>query len=161
MAKFSFTVNTREIEKRIKKINDALKKNIKPRDAKRIGEGVIGEMKSFIAKGQSPIKEVGKYKPYKNPEKYPGNRKPHRPVNLELTGQQLNALKWRLDRRKVRVGYLNSELARKKESGHAEGVNSQPKRPTIPARGQNFRKTILDKIIKLVRTAVLNNVDKK
>ncbi len=118
-----------------------------------MGNLVVSEMLSLIGSGKSPIAGKGKFPKYKNPKKYPGKKKPHSPVNLELTGQFLSSLDSRVFKKGkgwgVEIGYTN-DLAAKKEQGHREGANGQPKRPTIPKGKQTFAKPIQSVINEIV-----------
>lgn len=130
-----------------KSIQEKIKRSVSGPDAKLIGEKLISEMKTLIKAGISPVVGGGfggRFPGYKNPAKYPGDKKTQRPVNLELTGQQLESLTSRSTKNGVEIKYGN-DTARKKESGHREGVNSQPKRPTIPdpTKGETFSDSIL------------------
>lgn len=58
----------------------------------KVGVPFIKEMVSTIQRGLSPIKGWGRFDRYKNPDKYPGKRKPQRPVNLTLSGRFLKDL---------------------------------------------------------------------
>lgn len=134
-------------EKRIKQIV-ALAKELKeaPIDkdtASQIGQDVTEKMVSSITKGISPIRGAGRFPAYKNKNKYPGDLKPARPVNLKLTGDFLNDLTYKVT--KGKYGYKTEisygaagSLSDLKESGHRDGVNGQLKRPTIPAIGEQF-----------------------
>lgn len=90
-----------------------------------------GKVKDILSKGY-PYSVMGQYKD-----------KRIRPVNLHLSGEMLNDLKFNLVQGKygfaIEVGYFTS-LSAKKESGHREGVGGQPSRPTIPdsSRGEFF-----------------------
>ena len=117
--------------------------------------GVI-EMKDRIQRGQSPIKGRGRFPAYKNPKKYPGKRKPKRPVNLYLSGVFLKALRgigYRVGQEiYVRIGFSDS-LNAEKERGHREGANGQPKRPIIPEGNETFTPRILLKMKKAYKLA--------
>lgn len=131
----------RELLKEVnKKVN--LKK-LTRRDLSKIGEATTDAMLDNIKKGISPI--TGKRFPaYKNPDKYPGGLKPPRPVNLELDGDFLADLEYKVKtgkRPRLDIGYFTS-LSAKKEKGHREGANGQPKRPTIPKGKESFSKKI-------------------
>lgn len=126
-------------------------------DAAKMGEEVVITMKEMISKGISPIREVGRFPAYKHQRvkgKYPANQKNNypdkkqRPVNLTLSGEFLSALSSRIIKNNakgkfpVEVGYIlknkGKVSASKKEEGHREGVNGQPKRPTIPQGDEQF-----------------------
>lgn len=94
--------------------------------------------------------------PYSVQKEFPGKRP--RPVNLFLSGAMLAALTFDIvqstkNRVGVVVGYFDEEQA-KKERGHREGVNGQPKRPTIPTGSQTFNKTIELDIMSLLKQAI-------
>lgn len=88
-----------------------------------------------VSRGQSPIKGRGRFPGYKNPDRYPGNRKAKRPVNLKLTGDFYRAL--RADVRRygtetaIQIGFADEKNALKEE-GHRKGTNGQLIRPIIP-----------------------------
>lgn len=137
-----------------------LKKILNQHVLNEIGATIVDEMKSEIASGNSPIDGHGAFPAYKRPEKYPGKRKPARPVNLELTGQMLNSLQYRINQAKIAITILyRTKKAQLKELGHREGANDQPKRPTIPDGNEQLSKAITKKvqmiIDKTLRTASL------
>lgn len=135
----------KELAQKIKDLATPLEK----REAQKIGDEVVSDMKTLISKGENPIDGKGPFAPYKHPEKYPGKRKPHSPVNLELTGRMLANLKAKaLSGTEIEVGYRDPKQA-EKEKGHRQGANSQPKRPTIPKGREQFHKSIMQKIKEL------------
>jgi nucleoid DNA-binding protein len=119
-----------------------LKSPIRKKDAEEVGKGVIAAMKDAILSGSSPIDGKGKFPPYKDPKKYPGELKPKTPVNLTLTGKFLRSLGFKTYQSSsggygTEIGYSQREEV--KERGHREGANKQPKRPTIPSKqGEKF-----------------------
>lgn len=163
------TLKRGEIQKVEARVRKKLGSILTPGDSKRIGQYVIDEMRSLIESGVSPIVGAGftgRFPGYKNPAKYPGTRKSSSPVNLRLSGQQLGALGSRVSSSKggnasVVVGY-NDSLAKKKEQGHREGVNSQPKRPTIPdtSQGETFHQSIVQGFYERVRQLVRKSLSK-
>lgn len=80
-----------------------------------------------------------------------------RPVNLFLSGDFLSNLTYaigvRAKARLVTVGFFD-DPSKKKESGHREGVNGQPKRPIIPAASESFSEVIKLDILKIVKDAI-------
>lgn len=132
--------------------------------AREVGAAVTEEMLSLIAVGQSPIKGSGRFPAYKNPKKYPGKRKPARPVNLSLEGDFLADLSFR----PVAGAYgydteifYASELSQKKEQGHRVGVKGQPKRPTLPEkRGEEFAVRIQAIIKEIYKRRIKTLIDK-
>lgn len=147
----------------IKALNDRLESlhTLTRTEAAEVGARAVSAMKDLISGGQSPIQGKGRFPAYKNPEKYPGKKKPHSPVNLRLTGEMLDSLGFVVLPEpggkgfSVSIGY-NSVQSTLKESGHREGVNGQPKRPTIPdaTRGERFASSVLDAMRKVVLDAI-------
>lgn len=85
-------------------------------DKTRIGYVLVDEMKAAIARGQSPIREVGRFIKYKDQSKYPGNGKfaarhgkKRSPVNLNLTGEMLDSFMVKADLKKITVGIFDKE----------------------------------------------------
>lgn len=123
--------------------------------AQKLARRIIKEMKADIAKGINPITFGDRRFPaYKNPRKYPGRRKGARPVNLKLTGAFLKSLQFQLERvardnYDVVLGFFDS-LSRKKEEGHRDGANRQPKRPIIPEGNERFNARIQDIIVQII-----------
>lgn len=152
-----------------------------------IGLTVTQEMRSLIRRGISPIKNAGKFPPYKaasavskarqtlkgsaRKEAIAGAKKkgyPYSvqskfpakkisPVNLELSGDFIGDLESRAVRDgnqyAAEVGYYDA-LSKKKEQGHREGANGQPKRPTIPQGGDEFTERITSKISQILRNRI-------
>jgi len=137
-------------------------------DAKDLSKDVVKQMKRMISKGQSTVKGGGfggRMPKYKNRKRYPGKRKPARPVNLELTGKQLKALKGRslnIGGENIAVVQYNTTDAVDKETGHREGVNGQPKRPTLPDTdsGEEFAASINKIIVKKMDAAMKRYIKK-
>lgn len=120
-----------------------------------MGESAVEDMKAFIAGGDSTIEGRGEFPAYKNPDKYPGKRKPHSPVNLLLSGDFLNALHYRINQAKIAISiYYSDRKSKLKEQGHREGANKQPRRPTIPNEREKFRKAIMLNIDAIVNRAL-------
>lgn len=90
--------------------------------------------------------------PYNQRKKYPNKRE--RPVNIYLSGDMMENLKPFVTGLVLEIGYKD-ELSAKKEQGHREGVNSQPKRPTIPNNSEEFSPSIYRRLLKTVQE-VLN-----
>lgn len=129
--------------------------------AKDIAKEVRDLMLQEISRGRGTVSGFAALKRYKDPNrtsppsyaqqikrgKFPG--KSLQPVNLKLSGDFLNDLKvlGRIVGSKLEVSFsYATSLSQKKERGHATGHNGQPKRPTLPAKGQKFSAVIQDKI---------------
>lgn len=152
-------VDRREIERGLladfRKLTDLRKVN--KSELQKAGDMLVKNMKRDIAKGKSPISKGGRFPAYKDPKKYPGKRKPKRPVNLKLTGKFLKDLFarvriWRNP--EITIGF-KTKASRLKEAGHREGTNGQPKRPIIPNDREGFSKPIAlafrKRIIEIIR----------
>lgn len=139
--------------------------------ASKVGKAVVGESKDFISKGFSPVRGNGRFKAYAAQRnqgegpyypdtvkgKYPSKRT--RPVNLKLSGEMLNHLKWWTDRRgNIAVG-LSSTSGRKtnvprrvrdKFEAHNEGTlksKNVPQRMIVPTgRNDTYASSIMRRV---------------
>ena len=130
-----------ELKKELEKV--ASLNRISKRDLDSMGRLLVTQMKETIAGGVSPITGQ-RFPKYKNPRKYPGNRKPKSPVNLKLSGEFLKNLLFRSRKGSnpsVTV-YIRGRENQKKEEGHRDGANGQPKRPIIPEGREDFSRKI-------------------
>lgn len=145
----------------VEALNERLKSlhKLKRDEALNVGARTVEAMKRLISGGQSPIQGRGRFAPYKHPKKYPGSRKPASPVNLRLSGDMLDNLGYTALQSEggyvAHVGYSDPKQILK-ESGHREGVNGQPARPTIPdaSRGEKFASSVVDAYRKVVLDAI-------
>lgn len=125
--------------------------------ANRIGEAVTKEVRDQISKGISPIKGNGRFPRYKNPKRYPGDKKPRTPVNLNLSGAFMDSLTYKVYDARTGKGteiFYNGEDSngvsnQDKEQGHRDGANGQPKRPTLPSKSRG--ETFSARLIRIVR----------
>jgi hypothetical protein len=127
-------------------------RKLKSKSLNAIADSLIKEIKDRIAAGISPI--TGKrFQSYKNPKKYPGNKKPSRPVNLYLSGDFLRSLRtrFRSGKNPIITVYFTKALSELKEQGHREGANGQRKRPIIPQGKEGFTDGILTAVRKVFR----------
>lgn len=128
---------------------------LNPRVMQEIADVTVEEMLAGIAEGKSPIAGKGNFPAYKNPKKYPGKRKPARPVNLELTGQMLSSLRYRINQAKLTITlFYAGAKAKKKELGHREGANGQPRRPSLPLDNENLNARIAKRIREVIAKAL-------
>lgn len=156
-------VNTKSLKNIISKL-EQLPTPLTQTESKDLGNDIVDEMKGMIAKGISPIKGEGRFPAYKNPKTgYPStvrsqySSKRNTPVNLYLSGDFMDNLKPVIKKAgkvfKIEIGYHDPREA-KKEKGHREGANTQPKRPTIPINGENFAQRIQDVILVAAKKAI-------
>jgi hypothetical protein len=142
---------------------------------RKIASFIEQKMKDLISKGISPIFGKGRFEGYaaqrygKQKKKfYPDSvkkdfpSKRRRPVNLFLSGDFLKSLKaYPVSVGKIFIGYT-TKYGKKLESGHRDGVNGQPNRPTIPEKpNERFAQPILSGIIKLFRDSFSDELKKK
>lgn len=150
-----------------KALSELLKNNKKVIDsdtAKEVGEETIQAMKDRILAGQSPIEGKGKFERYKNPDKYPGKRKPKSPVNLRLSGDFLDALTHEVKSgdsgMETYIFYEGSDgqgvSNDVKEQGHRKGANGQPERPTLPQDQEKFHVNIRKVYTDIYRKRILD-----
>lgn len=95
--------------------------------------------------------------PY-NTKQFKAGTKFLRPVNLFLTGKFLQSLTFTVAKvgkgAKIEIGYFQPKQA-VKEQGHREGANGQPKRPTLPRKGESWAQTIQLDIMRILREAIV------
>jgi hypothetical protein len=164
---FNFKINKKDFKKLKEKI-ESIDKVITRQVAVNLGYAVKTQMLVMIEKGISPIRQNGRFPGYKRAryeDGYPKNivdkypNKKIRPINLWLSGDFLKSLTFMAiavnGSFKARI-FFNKELSNKKESGHREGVNGQPSRPTIPIidKGEAFAVSIQKKIIDIITAQV-------
>jgi len=135
-----------------------------------IASSLKNKILSLISKGISPIEGNGRFKSYKPSTKkrkrYPDTVKSdfpdkrRRPVNLELSGKFLRALKvFPKSLNIITFGFF-SEYGETLELGHREGANTQAKRPIIPdfSKGEALAKSIQADILKSLKQAMENEL---
>lgn len=118
----------------------------KANDVRKKARGGSKSKKKVAKRIVADIKKT-KY-PFNQRENFPDKRE--RPVNIYLSGDMLKNLKAFVTGKRLEVGYRD-ELSAKKEQGHREGVNTQPKRPTIPEKNEEFSPTIYRRLLKTVQ----------
>lgn len=114
--------------------------------ANALGKTVAEEALDNIAEGLSPVRGYGRFERYKDRKKYPGDRKPSRPVNLYLTGSMLRGYWYRLGREKntVEVGMVRgSSSDKEKAKAHNEGTEYMAQRKIVPGEGEEWSVTIM------------------
>ena len=119
-------------------------------------EVVEKEIKPLIAAGVSPVdsRDGRRFKGYKDPNKYPGNRKEKRPVSLWLTGEMLSWYQaWKVSGLRLRIGIHTAAPEDVKTRAEANNVGVPKKnivaRRFIPLRGEIFRVSIMRKLKEL------------
>jgi hypothetical protein len=153
-------INLKDIQKLLKDVpaKAALTSN------RKIAELARKKILDLVSKGISPIEGNGRFPAYKPKEKnkrypetvkndYPAKRR--RPVNLELSGKFLRALKsFPKTVNIISIGFF-SNYGKKLEDGHRND-SRQGFRPIIPSEpGEGFTKAIRAAILKEYREAIL------
>ncbi len=151
-----------------------LKKFYNRKFKRKLGLTIIGLMKKQIRKGNSPVKQEGRFKSYAAQRReaksnYPRGKKFKRlgkrvrPVNLKLTGDMLSDLDWKsAGLGKVKIGVLGDRFSELKSRVHNTGERRDiPQRKFIPfEQGDEFAQTIQKKI-KDIHEKRLNAIIKK
>lgn len=132
-------------------LND-LEDLIDKKTAEELGNTIINESRRFIAVGTSPVLGVRRYEKYKNEANYPGDRKPKRPVNLQLSGEMLDSLSYEYKKNGIRYGVLKaSESILTRAKANNDGTDKVVARPFVPDKpGQEFNLSIMTKIKDIV-----------
>lgn len=133
--KFNFTadelINKIKTKSQVKKVAKLLLKEIKLNTSKGI---------SSVAGGSRRLQK------YKDPDKYPANRKKARPVNLYLTGQMMKALTTQVVIEEDSFGinvFFNNLTETEKYITHHYGLHGVPSRKIIPIDdGEEFSKKV-------------------
>ncbi len=159
-------------------LKSPLKNPINQPTAFNIGETVRKGILDFVSRGQSPVRDFGRFVGYKaqnigggkakksstNPRGYPYSvmsrypDKKVRPVNLRLTGEMLDAIKhvFNFGTQKIELGIFGGKAALKAET-HTKGTQEPrvPRRPFIPTEdGETFAETIRRDIIAIVKRRI-------
>lgn len=121
-------VNVKVTAPQLKKVSDAV---TSASFTSNLALSVIAEMRRFIRIGTSPVLSARRFDAYKDKKKYPADKKNSRPVNLELSGDMLNAITYKVLKHGVRVGIWDSDQ-RKKANTHLQGLNGVPQRKFLP-----------------------------
>ncbi len=151
--KVNIKIDASGLNMAMKKLREAIDENV----AEEVGEVVVSGMKRLIASGQSPVKGIGRFQRYLNPDKYPAGKKPNTPVNLLLSGVFIKSLTFDAVSTKTtartEVYYEGEESL--KELGHRYRQNGQPSRPSLPTiKGERFAATIEKEYLKVYQAAI-------
>lgn len=141
-----------EIEKKMKGF-------VTERFAQKVQDEVInGTIKPLIDAGVSPVQSVEntrRFKGYKDPKKYPNDRKQKRPVNLKLTGKMLERYRARkVNGTTLEMGILSSapeDVRVRAEANNLGTVNSKGEvaiaaRRFVPIRGETFAVSVMRRL---------------
>ncbi len=128
-----------------------------------IGLKVNEAVQDLLSKGISPVRGERRFEGYKNPDSYPGGKKPKRPVNLYLTGEMRNWLRYRKkDEKTIEYGFLEGTpqdiLARANK--HQDGDPNTAARPMLPTQSEQWAVSII-RLLKDLYSARLKDIIKK
>lgn len=128
-----------------------------------IAESILDQMKDVISTGLSPIRGFGRFEAYKAQSRNRGGKKtgyPYnvqtkfpgkkvRPVNLELSGDMLDALDYKNVRDGIELSIYKKAEAEKAKT-HQQGTDLVPQRRFIPStKGEQFITSITVSIKKM------------
>ncbi len=137
-----------------------------------MGNEVLRQMRGAVAIGLSPVRDVGRYKPYAIQRKgggspgenlYPNTvrskfpNKNIRPVNLWLDGTYINSFTFRRLKNAIEIGLFEPpELIRKMFETHNDGALEPdvPQRKVLPNEGEGFIITIQRSILDIFSEAI-------
>ena len=137
------------------KTNINLKKQLQgatSKSSKKIKTEIVEEILKDYNKGISPVKGFNQYKAYKpSTAKKKGRKKP---VTLKESGNLHDSLT-AIQKSNTRIeltfrGAKNKRVA----SYHQYGTENMDARPMLPSRGQEFKKRVIDKMRKIIRSAL-------
>lgn len=94
--------------------------------------------------------------PYNVMRQYPQKRE--RPVNLWLSGDQMDDLEARSTSTGLSIGYWKAKSVLK-EKGHREGANGQRLRPTIPQGNETFTRPIYQRLLQSLQRRLLRRLE--
>lgn len=117
------------------------------------GKYIVKSIKSAASVGKSSTMGERRFVAYKNPDRYPGNRKPKRPVNLYLDGHMFKALVYEplVSKKIVRI-HFNDDEQKKKAKVHLNGLGKVPKRNFMPVKkGEDFTVSIKRGLVKIYK----------
>jgi len=156
----SFKLKARNLTKLADKIRSKL---VDGNFNNQVKQSIIPEIKNTILAGVSPVKGNRRFAAYKDKVKYPGIRKPSRPVNLKLTGAMLNEYTSEIvDSKTVRLGISKNASEEIKTYAEANNVGTEhiKARRFVPLRGESYNVTIMRKIKDLFAKRISTIINK-
>lgn len=124
---------------------------------------VVTEMRRFMAAGTSPVKGKRRFAAYKDKDKYPGDKKASRPVNLFLSGalySQLVAAKRSALSFYIGISDLASEKIKTYAKANNLGENGIAERRFVPIKGEQFNVSIMRKIKDIIAKRISEIIKK-
>ncbi len=128
-----------------------------------LGSAFHEKVQGMLDQGISPVRGQRRLERYKNPESYPGNKKPKRPVNLSLSGQMRSHMDYKQkDAQTIEYGFLSGtpneilELA----GYHQDGTPNMAARPLVPTKAEEWAVSIV-RTLKEIYSLRLDSIIKK
>lgn len=129
-----------------------------PQTVRRVADLLDKEVKGLISKGLSPVFGEQRFIGYKDPAKYPGDLKPKRPVNLEVTGDFLKAIGYEVQGSKIIYGLQDGSFLGQ-FTGIYKGTLAKPARPRkfLPLDdGARFKPSIINVLLAEIKKIIFN-----
>lgn len=132
-------------------ILEVINNMVNTRTANELGRAIVDGSKRLMSDGISPVRDYGRFERYKDRKKYPGNLKPARPVNLQLSGELFEAFDYRKKGKlSIESGIIKGsrrlkEIAR----AHQAGTPNMAQRRMFPGKGEEYAVTIMREIRKI------------
>ena len=149
MARVRVKVNTKSLERRLKKAQDAMIRNVQ----RELPKLIIDD----IEKGISPVKSKGRLQKYSDSYRnaikkgYIKNKK-IRPVNLKLSGDMLRSIFSRTNANKLTVGFDSEVATYHNRLGTGK---SKTKRRMLPTeKGERFNRKITLSLGELIKDTI-------
>lgn len=112
---------------------------------------IIPNMKA----GSSPVRGKGRFKSYKNPEKYPGNKKSKTPVNLRNKGNLYKAYRGKKqDGKSLKIGIIDKDVSVYSKA-HNEGNETTTARRHVPLKGEQYSVKAMRRLKKIISDRIL------
>lgn len=131
--------------------------------ANEIGETLKEGVVDALSKGISPVEGARRFEKYKDPDIYPGKKKPKRPVNLYLSGALYSSFSFFRRGSQVVFGIFDKKVAEYAEA-HQEGTKHMAQRQILPGPGEQFQVSILRKVLAIYTakmSAMINKSNQK
>lgn len=112
---------------------------------KDIAEYVRDEILQFVGDSTSPVAGYGKFKSLsKNYKEFKKGVSGSSEANMELYGDMLDSLEYKITGDKIQIGWFSGDQAAKAD-GHNNfsGESDLPLRRSIPGKGETFKKSIV------------------
>ena len=137
--------NNLDIEEELSELKPSRRKTA----ADAVGVYILSEIKSYLDKGNSPVKGEGAFKKLtKDYKKYKQKLGKGGDPNLQLFGDIVNSIQVNATKRSVELKIANS-LQKKKAYNHNVG-DTLPKRQFIPEEDNQFKRNITSGIKKVI-----------